>query len=147
MASLTLTLSGCTNVARIESERAKTALIGLTKADLMTCAGVPERVGQATDGQEFYSYSSKKSVQVPSDAGYPGFYPSIGLGGRRHNMYGTWHFFGGSRTETRECVATIGLKDDKVASISFRQNDADGFAITQCYQIIRNCLPPAKNKR
>lgn len=55
------TVAGCSNARRTEraelAARAKTELIGLSKTELLTCAGVPVR--STTEGdQEFMSYGA-----------------------------------------------------------------------------------------
>jgi hypothetical protein len=55
------TAAGCSNARRTEraelAERAKTELIGLSKSELLTCAGVPVR-STTEGGQEFMSYGA-----------------------------------------------------------------------------------------
>lgn len=56
-----LIVAGCSNARRTEraelAQRAKTELVGLTKIELLTCAGVPVR--STTEGDfEFMSYGS-----------------------------------------------------------------------------------------
>jgi PBP1b-binding outer membrane lipoprotein LpoB len=56
-----VTVAGCSNSRRTEraelSQRAKTELVGLSKIELLTCAGVPVR--SAAEGVlEFLSYGS-----------------------------------------------------------------------------------------
>ncbi len=57
-------VSSCSYVRRAEraklAERAKTELVGLTKVDLLTCAGVPVRFALEGD-MEFMSYNSTTS--------------------------------------------------------------------------------------
>jgi len=55
------TLSSCSHARRADraqiAERAKTEMIGLSRVELYTCAGVPQRT--ATEGpQEFMSYGA-----------------------------------------------------------------------------------------
>lgn len=55
------TVAGCSNARRTEraevAQRAKIELIGLTKVELLTCAGVPVR-STTEGGLEFMSYGS-----------------------------------------------------------------------------------------
>ncbi len=146
LTSLSLLLASCTSTARLESQRAQTDLIGLKKSELMTCAGVPERTVQLEDGKEFLSYSSEQTVEVPANYSAPGFYPGFGYSRHRGHFHNSFLFYGGTRSETRQCTTTIGLEDDRVTSVTYQQNDPDGFAIRQCYQIIRNCLPEKPKK-
>jgi len=55
------TVAGCSNTRRTEraelAQRAKTELVGLSKTELLTCAGVPAR-STTEGGQEFMSYGA-----------------------------------------------------------------------------------------
>jgi hypothetical protein len=53
-------LSGCAHTAYGRADmakRAKTEMVGMTKMDLLLCAGVPDRT-QQIDGMEFLAYYS-----------------------------------------------------------------------------------------
>jgi uncharacterized protein YceK len=56
-------LSGCSYARRADrakvAERAQTELVGLTKTELLTCAGIPPRA-VIEEGLEFMSYPSSK---------------------------------------------------------------------------------------
>ena len=56
-----VSVAGCSHARRAEraelAERAKTELVGLSKTELLTCAGVPVR-SAAENGLEFLSYGS-----------------------------------------------------------------------------------------
>ena len=144
---LALLLAGCTSTARLESERAQTDLVGLEKAALLQCAGVPERTATEENGLEFLSYSSEQTVHVPDSFYGPGFHPSFGFSRHHSHFHNSFIFHGGTRSETRQCTATISIKDGKVTSVSYNQNDPGGLAISQCYQIVRNCLPKKPEKK
>ncbi|MCG8492314.1 MAG: hypothetical protein MI743_11915 [Sneathiellales bacterium] len=144
--SSTLFLAGCTNTAFEESERARDELVGLGKTELLSCAGVPERTARLSEEVEFLSYTSEKVAQLPADTYPPGFYPSYGFGRYHRGYRSTFIFHGGTRSEIRRCTATFKLENDKVTSLTYHQNDQNGFAISQCYQIIHQCLPEKKKK-
>ncbi len=61
MLIILLTVAGCSSARRAEraelAERAKTELVGLSKIELLTCAGVPVR-SMTEDKLEFISYGS-----------------------------------------------------------------------------------------
>lgn len=136
-----LTLS-CTNLALEETERAKSELIGLAKADLLSCAGIPDDTLNEKNNKQFLSYSSEKTVNVPTP------YPTrthLGFGVNRR--YGYSHYpFGfysvpATQQENRICTITFTLEADLVTSLTYRLNDGDRVGMQQCYQIVKNCLP------
>jgi hypothetical protein len=137
-------LTACTSTALEESERARTDLIGFKKSDLMQCAGVPDKTGQDETGREYLSYSSESTVTVPGPYPNPGFYPGFMYYGNRASMHYHMNYFAGlnDRQETRRCTALFALEDNEVTSLSYSFNDSDGRATGQCYQIVKNCLPP-----
>ena len=61
LVSVLLGLTSCSYAYRVEraklAEQAKTELLGLSKKELLTCAGVPERT-VIENGVEFMSYTS-----------------------------------------------------------------------------------------
>lgn len=144
--SSTLFLTGCTNVAFEESERAREELIGLSKTNLLSCAGVPERTANPSENIEFLSYTSEKVAHLPADTYPPGFYPSYGFGRYHRGYRSTFIFHTGTKSEIRRCTATFKLEGGRVTSLTYHQNDQNGFAISQCYQIVRQCLPEREKK-
>lgn len=63
-------LAGCAEGPKAEvAQRAQTALVGLPKGQLLSCAGVPDRQ-MVADGVEYYSYSqvSITSVLIPESS-------------------------------------------------------------------------------
>lgn len=139
---LCVLLTACASTSREESERAKTDLLGLSKSDLMNCAGIPHRTGKSNTGKEYLAYTSEKTVQVPSNAYGSGFYPSFGYHSRRSHFHNSFLIYGGTAEETRACTATFGLEQGKVVSLTYTLNDGDSLGMRQCYQIVKNCLLP-----
>ncbi len=138
---LCMLLTACAATSREESMRAKTDLLGMSKSDLMNCAGIPHRTGKSDTGKEYLAYSSEKTVQVPSNTYSPGFYPSFGYSGHRRHFHNSFLIYGRPAEETRACTATFGLEKGKVVSLTYTLNDSDSLGMKQCYQIVKNCLP------
>jgi hypothetical protein len=113
---------------------AQTALVGMPKQALLSCAGVPDRQAEA-GGRDFYSY-----VERPS-GGY-GYGPStsIGIGGGSSSGIGLGLGFGfplGGGGDTG-CEATFTLEGGVVQQLSY----APDASLSACAPIVRNCMPP-----
>lgn len=128
-------LGGCANPAADEALVAQTALIGMPKATLLSCAGVPER--QATvDNREFFTYRSSRIVSYPSTPplGYYGGWgwPSYGYG------YG-WPSYG-YEVNSFDCEATFSLKNGVVERVVYGGASGGSTRLGQCYAIVQNCM-------
>jgi hypothetical protein len=112
--------AGCAVERSNHAERAQTALVGLSKAELYRCAGLPdaqERVGDA----EFLTYRN----DLLTSGGIT--LPIIG---------GGVNFF-----DSKYCHATFTVKDSTVAELNFAGNPASTFAkLDQCGYIIDACI-------
>lgn len=128
-------LAGCANPAADEALMAQTALIGMPKATLLSCAGVPER--QATvDNREFFTYRSSRIVSYPSSPpiGYYGGWgwPHYGYG------YG-WPAYG-YEVNSFDCEATFTLRNGVVERVVYGGASGGSTRLGQCYAIVQNCL-------
>ncbi|MFS2009246.1 hypothetical protein ACCD06_05170 [Azospirillum sp. CT11-132] len=128
-------LGGCANPAADEALAAQTALIGMSKATLLSCAGVPER--QATVGnQEFFTYRSSRIVSYPSTPpiGYYGGWgwPYYGYG------YG-WPSYG-YEVNSFDCEATFSLRNGVVERVVYGGASGGSARLGQCYAIVQNCM-------
>ncbi len=121
---LSLALSGCIVQRTIVANRAQTELVGITKTQLLSCAGAPHRQERA-EVLEFLTYEG--------GGGSVGFgvltqtSPSMGVG------------VGGSNR--RYCEATFVLRNGVVQSVNYQGRT--GGLITkgeQCAFIVESCL-------
>lgn len=128
-------LGGCANPAADEALVAQTALIGMSKATLLSCAGVPER--QATvDNREFFTYRSSRIVSYPS-APPLGYY---GGWGWPHYGYGYgWPSYG-YEVNSFDCEATFSLKNGVVERVVYGGASGGSARLGQCYAIVQNCM-------
>ncbi|MGQ9367481.1 hypothetical protein [Azospirillum sp. ST 5-10] len=116
--------------------RAQTAMVGMPKAQLLSCAGVPARQATA-DGAEFYTYVSRGAY------GYGGPSTSLGVAGGSGGVglgIGLGFPLFGSGTRTYEgCEATVVLGGDIVRRVTF----PPGADPSACAPIVQNCVPVA----
>ena len=114
---------------------AQTALIGMSKATLLSCAGVPER--QATvDNREFFTYRSSRIVSYPS-APPLGYY---GGWGWPHYGYGYgWPSYG-YEVNSFDCEATFSLRNGVVERVVYGGASGGSARLGQCYAIVQNCM-------
>ncbi|WP_176581458.1 hypothetical protein [Azospirillum ramasamyi] len=133
-------LAGCANQAADEALLAQTALVGMSKETLLSCAGVPQR--QATVGnQEFFTYRSSRIVSYPSPPplgyydtwGWPGYgwgWPGYGYG---------WPAYG-YEVNSYDCEATFSLKNGVVERVVYGGTSGGSARLGQCYAIVQNCM-------
>lgn len=124
MCLICLALGGCAIQRMQEASRAQSELIGMSKADLLSCAGVPFRQEQVGD-EEFLTYGSGGDSVATGVA--TAVSPSVAVGvGRGYHRY---------------CEATFTLKNGIVQRVSYEGRT--GGLLTrgeQCAFIIENCL-------
>lgn len=129
-------LAACANPAADQALYAQSALIGMPKTTLLSCAGVPDRQA-AVDNREFYTYNSGRIVSYPS--------PSFGLyGGGWGPRYGYgagyWPGYAGSDIASIDCDATFTLRNGVVERIVYGGASGGSTRLGQCYAIVQNCL-------
>ena len=114
-----LLANGCSIGRSHEAEQARTELVGLSKADLLRCAGVPNRM--MSDAEALYmTYDNSQTGQSGITL------PIIGGG---INLVGDEY-----------CHTTFKLVGDRVASVSYAGNTGNalgslamcGFAVSTC---------------
>lgn len=146
-AVLAVPLTSCANPLAQEAIYAQTALVGMPRALLLSCAGVPARTAQQND-LEFFTYASQRLESYPATVGVGGFY------GPRHSAFGLGFgapYYGGY-AQTESCEATFTLRNGVVERIVYGGADSFGAGrLAQCYRIVQNCmgqipnrLPPAR---
>ncbi|WP_372399410.1 hypothetical protein ABMY26_31290 [Azospirillum sp. HJ39] len=129
-------LAGCATGPDPEvARRAQTAMIGMPKADLLACAGVPDRQAVAS-GREYYTY-----VARPAAAYSPG--SSIGIGAGSFGGSGGVGLglgFGvpiGSGSPGCEATVVVGPRGT-VEQVSYPA----GASLSACTPIVNNCMAP-----
>lgn len=128
-------LAACANPRADEALFAQTALIGMPRQTLLSCAGVPERTA-TVDNLEYFTYRSARVVSFPSTAfsfvgtryaGDVGVAVGIPLYAQDVRSY--------------SCEATFTLRNGRVERIVYTGDDSSGGArLAQCYNIVENCL-------
>lgn len=134
-----LLAASCANPAVEKAAAAQRSLIGLSKQQLLSCAGVPERQAEA-DGYEFYTYTNSRIVSYPGST-VGGWYGGPWYPGYRYG-WGGWGWPGtvGDEIRTYSCQATVTLKDGRVERLVF--GGPGGGTATECYAIVQNCTSP-----
>ena len=112
-----------------EYHRANPLRPGMPKAQLLSCAGVPDRSRQEASA-EYFTYENERIY------GYGG--SSVGVFG------GSGHFGTGvsvplsTRLQSDYCEATFTLVDGRVAELVY--NSSRGGRFAECARIIETCL-------
>jgi hypothetical protein len=131
-----LALMSCANPRADEALFAQSALVGMPKETLLSCAGVPQR-SASVDNLEFYTYTSQRTVTYaapdPWIAGrYPGYtygYPYYGWGAPIYDV------------RTFSCQATFTLRNGAVERLVYGGAEGIGPSqLAQCQTILENCL-------
>ena len=136
-------LASCANPAAERALFAQSALVGMPKETLLSCAGVPERQATA-GGMEFYTYSSGRIVTYPG-SGY-GLYDDPWWPRYGYRGFGGWPAIP-PEVASEACNATFTLRNGVVERVVYGGHSSRGTELGQCYNIVQNCLalvpPPA----
>lgn len=130
-----LGLGACANPRADSAQGALNTLVGMPKATLLQCAGVPARTA-TVDGLEVLTYEATK---LQGDRT-----PRVLVGGHfgRHWGWGPDFWTGPDGTESRSCQATFTVRDGRVAKVVYGSADSEGERrLEQCYAIVENCVP------
>ena len=121
---LVVSISGCTFQRAGLASRAQKELIGMTKKELLSCAGVPARQ-ERVDDLEFLAYSGGGDSGGAAVATSTSPSTAIATG----------------KTSHRYCEVTFVLKDGVVKKVNY-QGRTGGLLTKgeQCAFIIENCL-------
>ena len=121
---LVVSFSGCIYQRAGLASRAKTELVGMSKIELLSCAGVPVRQ-ERMDNLEFLTYSGGVDIFGTEVDTYTSPSPSIATGKRTY-------FY---------CDVTFVLKDGVVQKVNYKGHT--GGLLTkgeQCAFVVENCL-------
>ena len=127
-------LVACANPAADQALYAQSALVGMPKATLLSCAGVPDRQATA-DNLEFYTYHSGRITSTPTG--------SLGLwGGRRGPGFGYGWGYPLYDVDVRSttCEATFTLRNGAVERLVYGGAPGGGGTLGQCWYVVQNCL-------
>ena len=119
-------LTACAGPGAELALKAPETLVGLPKASLLACAGVPERTA-TVDGTEYLTYRRSQTI-IDRDVDFEPF-PWAGAGVFRPEV-STW-------SRSYGCDATFAIRDGVVQELRYNQNRD----ISLCYAILSNCLP------
>jgi hypothetical protein len=115
-------LSGCAYNRVKTAHIAKTELIGMSKGELLSCAGVPDKA-MSSNGSEYLSYRSGGETSYSANTIYG---------------YNATTFI---NSKYKFCDITITLKNDKVQSVKY--SGQTGGLLTQgeqCAYVLENCV-------
>ena len=133
-AALALAVSACANTRADTALAAQTQLVGLTRNDLLGCAGVPHRtfVDGATEFLTYVSQSIERQPQASLGLGFGSRGVGYGLG------FGVPFYYA---TDSRYCEATFRLDGGAVTGLNYIGNAASsGARLSECYAIIESCM-------
>lgn len=131
-------LAGCADPRVEAATQAQTSLVGLRKADLLSCAGAPTASMPSVPGEEVLTYESRNVSGYSSG-------PTFGLGvfgGGGNVGYGMGFPIGSTHVDDDNCRATFTIRNGVVARVVYGgSNPSQSSRLAQCYQIVENCLP------
>ncbi|CAO3449885.1 hypothetical protein [Azospirillum argentinense] len=142
-------LAGCADPRADVALAAQSALVGMPKGTLLSCAGVPHR--QAASGPlEFFAYRTRSVdyyAPPPPPVGYGWGYP-WGYPGWRHRGldYDPWDYYppsAGNVVDNR-CEATFTLRNGAVERLVYRTSSLGACAavVQNCMALVPQSLPP-----
>lgn len=134
--ALTAVLCACANGASERALLAQQALIGMRKAQLLSCAGVPNRSREEATS-EYFTYENERIY---------------GASGASVGVYGSTDYVGSgfsvplaTQLQSEYCEATFTLVDDRVAALVY--NSSRGGRYSECARIIETCLASVTEPR
>ena len=128
-------LAACASTRSDQAALARTALVGLPKSNLLSCAGAPWR-SYVDAGVEYMTYVSQSvDGAYGSSIGF-----GYGFGGGRTG-YGLG--FGlplGTDVRSRYCEATFRIEQDRVTGVNYVSDSGYGEQYSECFTIVESCL-------
>lgn len=124
-----LFLTACASPLEEKAERARTAMIGLSDAQLKACAGEPTARNRENDA-DLWSYFRETSRSATVQTARPGAIVD------RDEIVGDYF---------RYCEATFVIQRGRISALEFRGRTATGREVLEpCGAIIDRCVPDAK---
>lgn len=129
-----LGLAACADPAGDIALTAQTALVGMPKGTLLSCAGVPERQSASGANEYFTYHAGTVTVATPPP---PIGYGWGGYGWGRGLDYDPWDYYPPVPGTVRDerCEATFTLNRGVVERLVYRASSHRG-----CAEIVQNCL-------
>lgn len=139
LAAAALALGACADTAGQGAVEAKYAMVGMPKAELLACAGAPERQA-AADGKEFLTYTAQR-VDSRGGLGY-------GVGGWNGGWgYGGYYGAPVYDSYARSCIVTFTLTGGRVSQVTYGGDATGGVQQGLCWPVVGNCLAAAQRLR
>lgn len=139
LAAAALALAACADTAGQGAIEAKHAVIGMPKAELLACAGAPERQA-AADGKEFLTYTANRTETRGG--------PVFGVGGWNGGWgYGGYYPASAYDAYSRSCTATFVLVNGRVSQVTYGGDASAGVQPGLCWPVVGNCLAAAQRLR
>lgn len=127
-----LLIAACTSADSERALRAQTALIGMPSAQLLSCAGVPDRSRRDGD-TEFFTYENER---FESTGG-----ASVGVFGGSGHVGGGVRLPLGAQVNSDYCEATFTLRNGVVTDLVYNTARGDGLRrYSVCGRIVESCL-------
>ncbi|MET4807512.1 hypothetical protein ABIE63_002688 [Limibacillus sp. MBR-115] len=137
---LILGLVSACSIQRAETaSKAKQELIGMSKADILSCMG-PSQASQQEGSLEVWSYASGGGVDTVGSGYAAGSATATSSGGSVFSQ-GSGYGFGSSTSRVRYCIVNIAFDGGFVKSVNYVGRT--GGLLTQgeqCVYAVQNCL-------
>lgn len=134
-----LLLAGCANPVGDELNTESRSMIGMSKAQLISCAGRPQKTIQSGNG-ELLTYSVGLTNRTPSTAGSVG----VGVGGGSRSGVGVGIGVGfplGPGFSQSYCEAVFRVDGGSVSDVTYNASSSiRGTGYRVCYEIVGSCL-------
>lgn len=138
-------LAGCADSRADLALAAQSALIGMPKGTLLSCAGAPNRQIDS-GGLEFLTYQAGAIdyyAPPPPPVGYGWGYPGWPYRGLD---YGPWDYYppGPGDVVDNRCMATFTLRDGSVERLVYRASSTGACAaiVQNCMALVPQSIPP-----
>lgn len=129
---LIVALAGCSNTSNERALQAQQALIGMPKAQLLSCAGVPDR-SRVEAGAEYFTYENERV--------YGGSGATVGVFGGSGHVGTGFSVPLATQLQSEYCEATFTLVDGRVVELVY--NTSRGGRYAECARIVETCLMSA----
>jgi len=139
LAALAVLATGCTIAQSVDANRAKEEMVGMSRIELLACAGLPGNVYSEGDTEIMVYYTQGGVVGTGSTIGGAQSSGTYGMGRYNSTAYGG--NFGASNSKVQDCQTTFVLRHGRIDRVNM-VGRGEGVAVpnSQCEPIIRNCI-------
>ena len=139
LAALAVLATGCTIAQSVDANRAKEEMVGMSRIELLACAGLPGNVYSEGDTEIMVYYTQGGVVGTGSSIAGSQYDGTYGMGRYSGSSYGGG--FGFSQSKVQDCQTTFVLRHGKIDRVNM-VGRGEGAAVpdSQCEPIIRNCI-------